>query len=163
MKKITHIITDLNTGGAERMLHKLLGNMDTSLYESDVISLTDVGRLGKKIKERGIPVRALGMRSGRPNPFLVFRLSRWLRKERPDLIQTWMYHADLIGGLAAKLSGLSIPIVWGIRTSALDPKLSKKTTILTARASAFLSRWIPKKILCCSEEAKNAHVAMGYQ
>lgn len=162
MKKITHIITGLNTGGAEGMLYKLLSYTDLALYEIDVISLLDIGPVGKKIEDLGIPVRALGMRPNAPNPFALVRLAWWLRRNRPDLIQTWMYHADLFGGVAAKLGGVSTPVIWGIRTSNLDHKFSKKSTILTVKISAFLSRWIPQKIICCSEASKVVHINMGY-
>lgn len=162
MTSITHIITGLNTGGAETMLYKLLSNIDRTKFEPKVLSLTDIGSIGKKIEKLGISVKALDMKRGVPDPRYVFRLAAILKKEKPDLVQTWMYHADLIGGLAAKLVR-NIPIVWNIRHSNLDPEGNKKTTILTAKACAKLSKTIPKKIICCSEASFKVHSELGYE
>ena len=159
--KILHIITGLSTGGAEMMLYKLVSKMDLDKFEIQVISLTGIGPIGKKIEDLGIPVRALGMKRGVPDPRMVFKLARWLKKYTPDIIQTWMYHSDLVGGLAAKLAG-NIPVVWGIRHSNLDSEGNKRTTIWTAKTCARLSRWLPVKIVCCSEASRMVHTALGY-
>src|SRR5213075_855913 len=100
--KLTHIISGLSTGGAEMMLYKLLSVSNRKCDAHDVISLTDVGPVGERIKMLGVPVKALGMARGRPSLTALIRLSRWLRHGSPNVVQTWMYHADLIGGLAAK-------------------------------------------------------------
>ena len=73
-----------------------------------------------------------------------------------------MYHGDLIGGLAAKLSGRSL-VVWGIRNTDLSPERTKRSTILTARACARLSNWLPEKIVVCSEASQKVHIKMGYR
>ena len=117
--------------------------------------------MSEKIQKLGVPVRFLGMRPGRPNPVSMLRLIRWLRQTPPDLIQTWMYHADLIGGLGARLAG-DIPVVWGIRNSDLSGGESKSLTRLTMRICARLSRWLPERIVSCSEAARDIHIAAGY-
>ena len=157
-----HIITGLNIGGAEIMLCKLLSYIDKTKFESKVLSLTDIGSIGKKIEKLGISVKALGMKRGVPDPRYVFRVTAVLKKEKPDLIQTWMYHSDLIGGIAAKMVR-NIPVVWNIRMSNLDPEGNKKTTILTAKACAKLSKIIPKKIICCSKASFKVHSELGYK
>lgn len=159
--KLLHIISGLNTGGAEMMLYKLLSAMDRSAFSVEVVSLTDIGSVGNKILSIDVPVRALSMRRGVPNPFAVVKLVKWLRQSRPDVIQTWMYHADLIGGVAAKLTG-DIPVAWGIRNSNLDSQGSKHSTIWTANICAKLSRFLPTKIICCSEASRIVHTALGY-
>jgi len=159
--KMLHLITGLNTGGAEMMLYKLLSYIDRESFEVRVISLMDIGPVGRKIQELGVPVRALGMRRSVPNPLSLLRLVRWIRQDPPHYIQTWMYHADLIGGLAAKLTG-GIPVIWGIRHSKLDPRSSKRTTFWIARACALLSHWLPARIVCCSEASRRIHMDLGY-
>jgi len=143
------------------MLYKLLSAMDRKTFDSEVISLTDIGSVGKKIEALGVPVRVLGMRRGLPNPLMILKLAGWLRRFKPDAIQTWMYHADLIGGLAAKIAG-GIPVAWGIRQSNLDPTGSKRTTIWTAKLCAWLSHCLPSKIVCCSNASQQVHHALGY-
>lgn len=144
------------------MLHKLLSVSTPAESDVQVISLTDIGPVGERIRELGVSVRALGMRRGRPGTGGLVRLRRWLRRSEPDLVQTWMYHADLLGGLAAKLAG-PIPVVWGIRNGVLEPVGNKRTTIWTAKACATLSRWLPNWIVCCSESARRFHESMGYR
>src|ERR1700704_688097 len=101
MIKVTHIITDLSPGGAETMLYRLLGRMDTIQFKNEVISLTNLGSLADKIRMAGVPVRALMMKKRTPDPFAFVRLLHWIRDSKPQIVQTWMYHANLIGGLAA--------------------------------------------------------------
>ena len=143
------------------MLYNLLSFMDRDRFALETVSLTDIGPLGDKIRSLNIPVEALGMRRGAPDPRAIFRLSHLLHRRRPSLIQTWMYHADLMGGIAAKMAG-GIPLVWGIHNSDLDPETSKRMTIRTARICARLSHWLPKSIVCCSEASREVHTRLGY-
>lgn len=159
--RITHIITGLDLGGAEMMLYKVLLQMNRDAFQAEVISMRDMGTLGEKIAKLGIPVRTLNMRRGIPDPRALYRLVRILRSEPPDLIQSWMYHANLMGGLAAKLAG-NIPIIWGIHHSNFDPQKSKRRTVWTMKAGALLSSRVPREIICCGEVPKRVHLAMGY-
>jgi len=159
--RVTHIIAGLDSDGAEKMLHRLIAGMDASRFESEVISLTNLGPMARQLEARGVRVRALGMKRGSANPFYLLKLAAWLRKSRPQVIQTWMYHADLVGGLAAKLAGHS-GVVWNIRHSELHPQTDKRSTLWTGRVCARLSRRLPKRIVCVSETSRKFHSAMGY-
>jgi len=103
--KVTHVITCLDPGGAELLLYRILSAMDPERFENEVISLTDLDGLAGKIRAAGVRVRVLGMRRNVPNPFPVVRLSQWIRESKAQVVQTWMYHANLMGGLAARLAG----------------------------------------------------------
>ena len=118
---VTHIITDLSTGGAEMMLEKLLSHIDRQRFAARVISLTTSGPIGDRLEALGIPVQALGMRPGMPDPGAVVRLAGWLRSSPPALVQTWMYHADLVGGLAARLAvGLFHGLMKRVRVARVE-------------------------------------------
>lgn len=158
---ILFLITGLVADGAERMLYRLISRMDRTRFVITVVNMADVGSLGEQIRAVGVPLRSLGMRPGVPNPMSLLRLVRWLRQNPPDVIQTWMYHADLLGGLAAKLAG-SIPVAWGIRHSNFSDQSSRKLTIYTMRACAQISRWLPARIVCCSEASQRVHTELGY-
>lgn len=160
---ILFLISSFNSGGAEMMLYRLIRGMDRSRFAPQVISLVDIdlAPLNEKFRSMGVPLRSLGMHPGRPNPLSVVRLAQWLREDQPDLIHTWMYHADLLGGLAAKLAG-DIPVAWGIRHCNLSRNANKWLTLQTAKACARMSGWLPAKIICNSEAARNAHAAVGY-
>ena len=155
------ITTSLVVGGAQMMLYKLLAGMDRTRFDPEVISLINIGPMGKKIESLGIRVRSLGMHPGIPNPVALLRLIYWLRQSRPDVIQTWMYHADLLGGIAAKLAG-GIPTAWGIRHSNFSDQGSRRLTIYTMKTCAQMSRWLPARIVCCSEASQQVHTALGY-
>jgi len=123
--------------------------------------MTVIGPIGEKIQELGIPVYEMRMRRGIPNPLSLVDLAVRLRKISPQVIQTWGYHADLMGGLAAKMAG-GVPVVWGIHHTTFDPKGTKRMTVLTAKMSARLSKWLPKHIICCSETSRLVHTQLGY-
>src|ERR1051326_2654943 len=143
------------------MLCKLLSASTRADSGAEVISLTDVGPVGERIRRQGITVSALGMGRGRPGVSGLVRLARHLRRTAPDLVQTWMYHADLVGGLAARLAR-NIPVVWGIRNGVLEPIGNKRSTIWTAKACARLSGRLPRRIIVNSERARRFHETMGY-
>ncbi len=159
--KITHVITGLSAHGAETMLYRFLSASDPQEYQHEVISLTDRGAMAGKIEALGVPVRVLRMRPGIPNPLAVPRLARELRETRPQLVQTWMYHADLLGGLATRLAG-NVPVVWGIHHTRVDWRETKFLTVLTVRLCALLSRRVPAAIVCCSKASEEAHLKLGY-
>ena len=159
--KVVHIINWLNYGGAEVMLCSLLARTDRERFESMVVALVDVLPLAERVEALGIPVRAIGMRPGVPDPRGVVRLARLLHRERPGVIQTWMYHSNLIGGIAARLS-VRAPVVWGIHHTKHDAQAEKRTTLWTVAVGARLSRWLPARIVCCSESARRLHEQRGY-
>jgi len=159
--RVTHIISGLGLGGAEVMLARLLAHTDRARFEPEVISMTSRGPIGEEIAGRGIPVHTLGMRRGIPTPWHVPALVRLLRQTKPDVIQTWMYHADLMGGLAGRRAG-RIPVVWGVRHTDLRWGSARLTTILTARLNALLSGALPAAIVCNSEASRRIHERMGY-
>jgi glycosyltransferase involved in cell wall biosynthesis len=160
--KILHVITGLNAGGAEFMLYNLLSRLDKTFFSSHVVSLTNKGLIAERIETLDVPVQALSIPRGMPDPRGIWRLRQIIQKHKPDIIQTWMYHADLIGGLAAKISRTNTPVVWGIHHTNLDPKNNKKTTLLTAKACALLSKSIPRRIVCCSKASAQVHAKLGY-
>jgi len=158
--KIVHLITELNTGGAEQMLCKLVTHMDRKAFRPLVVSMTDRGPVGEKLASEGVPVLELGMRLGRPTPAGLLKLCRLLRKHDPNVLQTWLYHADLLGLLAGKVSAVK-RIVWGIRCSDMDLRNYSPLTALTVWSNARLSCF-PDAILVNSEEGKQVHEKRGY-
>lgn len=156
--RVLHIITGLGDGGAEAVLHRLITH--DPLDEHHVVSLTGLGKYGPLLRERGLKVTALEMPRGRMTLAGLKGLWRAVQQGRPDVIQTWMYHADLLGGVVGRLAG--VPVVWGIRNTTLEPGLSSRNTILVARLCARLSRWAPRRIIACAQAAVEAHAALGY-
>src|SRR5207247_1641862 len=97
-------------------------------FKPHVISLSTLGEIGPRIHALGVPIEALGMRPGVPSVFGLIRLVRRLRALAPDIVHTWMYHADLLGGAAARLAGVP-RVVWAIRHGNLDADKNKRSTL----------------------------------
>jgi glycosyltransferase involved in cell wall biosynthesis len=158
--RVAHVITDLDLGGAEVTLERLLPRLTEAGVESIVVCLSTPGPLADRIRERGTPVVELNLRPGRPNPLALVRLWSLLRGFRPDLVQTWLYHADL-AGLLAGLAARVPHIVWNIRCAELDPRDHPRSLPMLLRALAFSSR-IPDAVICNSEAGRLAHERLGY-
>src|SRR6202049_5206449 len=161
MIKVMHIIATLGPAGAENMLCRIAAGMDGTRFENEVISLTEVLDLAKRMQAIGVRVRTLGMKKSIPNPLLVMRLAEWIRESKPDVIHTWMYHANVIGTLAARLAG-NVPVVWAIHHNAFDPRVDKRRTMLVNRACALLSRKCAARIVFCSEASLRTHKKLNY-
>jgi len=161
MIKVMHIITTLGPAGAENMLCRIASGMDSTRFENEIVSLTGILDLAERMRSAGIRVRSLGMKKTIPNPLAVMRLAKWIRESKPDIIHTWMYHANFIGTLAARLAG-NAPLVWSIHHNALDPQSDNRRTMLINRACATLSRKFADRILFCSHSSLHNHKKLNY-
>jgi len=158
-KKIFHVITGLNNGGAEAVLFRLCTY--DKVHKHIVVSLIDAGKYGPLLQEKGIVVYSLNMPVGRVTISGLLNLYKLIKIHNPDIVQTWMYHADLIGGVVAKLAGIRT-VLWNIRHSTLETGKSKRTTLLVAKLCAWLSHFLPEKIICCAHKAQKVHSTLGY-
>lgn len=158
--RILHVITTLDVGGAELTLLKLLASTDRSLFTPEVVSLTTAGPVAAMIATLGIPVRALDLRGSPPDAGKLLSFLARTRQRPPNLTQTWMYHADLVGGVVGRLSGS--PVVWGIHNYLLIAGVVKPRTSRIVRALAALSSHLPARIISCSQTSAAAHVQLGY-
>lgn len=162
MIRVTHVIDGLSVGGAEVMLANLLRRSDRSRFESEVISLTGIGPVGEAIRDTGVPVRSLGLEPSPRKALAVLRLPSMVRASRPDLVQTWLYHADLLGGLSTRLVARRVPLVWGVHRSDLDAGWTKRRIAIAAQLCARISGRVPTRIVCCSTDAASRHIELGY-
>lgn len=159
--KVLYVTTGLNTGGAEMMLYRILYSINREKIQPIVVSLIDKGTFGDQIESLGIPVYTVGMKRGLPNPFEIFRLIRFIKQIKPDLIQGWMYHGNIAAQFANFLIGRKTPVLWSIHYSISSLNSDKKTTVAIIKLSAYISR-LPKKILFVSHSSKAQHEALGY-
>ncbi len=159
MLNVVHIITTLETGGAQMMLLKLLQRMDRNEFTSDVVSLGPPGALTNSVAAVSRRVESMNIRPGMDALGAISRLGRYLRQIRPDVVQTWLYHADLLGGIAARLA-TTAPVLWNIRTSSLgEPSVTNR---IVFRLMAGLSRIVPFEIVSCSLRARDTLIDLGY-
>jgi len=156
-----HVITGTNVGGAERVLSRLIARTQSRGIGYQVISLVSRGPVADDIEREGVRVVDLAVSRNYPSPFCLWRVAQIIRRFKPDAIHTWMYHANLIGGLAAALVRQA-PVIWGIHHTTLLGRQSKRRTICVDRACAALSGFVPYKIVYCAREARRVHEARGY-
>ncbi len=160
MTRVVHIITGLAVGGAEVMLDRLLGALDRSRIQSEVICLAGEGPIAARIREKQIRVQALNLSSGISALAGIPRIVARLREVKPDVVHTWMYHADFLGGAAARLLG--VPVVWSLHAGTVDPAQNARSTHWLIQVLAKLSSTVPNRIVSCSHVGRKAHEAVGY-
>ena len=160
--KIIHIITTLGLGGAEKVLFNILKNNNDKYFEHQVICLSSGGHVTNEIKKLKIKIYFLELNKkffiGIINCFLI--LNKFKNKEN-IIVQTWLPHSDLIGGLISKLCGYK-KIIWNIRISNFTKSSFKFRTLIIVLINSLLSYFIPKKIISCSVAGINSHKKFGY-
>lgn len=161
--QILHVITDLAIGGAELMMERLVENLAAQgRHRQAVISLASKSTIGPRLEALGVEVEALGMHRYADVPSAFLRLRQAMARRRPDLVQTWMYPSDLIGGVAARLAGVP-RVVWNVRIAEIAPEYGiARSTIMTRRLCARLSSRVPDRIVYVAESARRSHEAIGY-
>ena len=160
METVLHVITGLGLGGAESQLFHFVTS-DTS-RKHHVVSLMHEGVFGPRLKEQDIAVTCLHMPAGKISFAGMRQLYRLVRSMRPDYVQTWMYHADLVGGLMAQLAGAR-NIFWGLHNTHVDPSRTAWRTRFVVRLCALFSGFVPRRILSCSSAGVDVHAALGYR
>jgi glycosyltransferase involved in cell wall biosynthesis len=157
-RHILHVITGLAVGGAENALYRLILEFRGSDYSHTVIVLTPGGGMYARFVEAGIRLIVLDLKRSPIRHFL--QLYRLMRTMRPDIVQTWLYHADFLGGLAARIAG-NRNVIWGVRTTDVDGGCARATSFVR-QLCASLSRWVPHTIVCVAEAARRSHSLVGY-
>lgn len=157
MIKVLHVITGLGNGGAERSLFNLVTSRQSGIRHS-VISLSGMGSYGLLIKDAGIPIEAVGIRSFSTAVGAISRLRALVRQVVPDVLQGWMYHGNLATSLARQPG---IPVAWNIRQSLPDIHEEKFGTRAAIKAGCVFSKRVNRTVYN-SFVAKEHHEALGY-
>jgi glycosyltransferase involved in cell wall biosynthesis len=154
---IFHLIVGLETGGAEMMLSRLVTGLTN--HQHVVVTMTGLGKLGERLVQAGHRVENLNFKQ---SGLLIgiWRLWRLLRNARPDVLQTWMYHSDLIGGIVGRLAGVP-RIVWNVRNTKI-PQRGWSSTLLIIKLCSLVSYFVPHRIICCAHAGRRLHESLGY-
>ena len=129
---VLHLISSLEAGGAQTMLRNLVLASPPGVLRHHVVAMMDGGSQADLLRARGVRVETLGMGRGQPDPRGAIRLARILRSVRPSIVQTWLYHADLLGLIGRPVAGARV--VWSRNASHSNEKLRERRM----RAQAFL-------------------------
>jgi len=155
--KIFHIITGLKVGGAENALLRLILHSPDN-YKHIVLCLTTGGAMHDVFLKSKINVITLDFKKSFFKSF--YCLIKHIRRHKPDIVQTWLYHANLLGGVSAKLSGVNT-VIWGLRGTAI-PQSSLSLHNLVMSFGSFMSYFVPSSIVCNAESVRNFHANKGY-
>ena len=158
---ITHIITGLERGGAERFLFNLLTNGLEGPFKNRVISLMSEGYYGPLLKQHKIPLSCLNLERGSINFKAVKELRKNLKNNPPDIIQGWMYHGNLAALFGNLMMKMRSKLSWNIRLSLEIFSEMKFGTRLVIKLGNLLSK-IPNLILYNSIRSIKQHRDMGF-
>ena len=134
--KLLHLITELNIGGAEKALARLLSHLDRSRFIPTVACLYGGGGpVADEIRALNVPVIDLGMTAKwRWDAF--WQLYRLLHREHPTVLHAWMFHANVPGRVLGRLAGVPV-IISSERTMGMESRwrywLNRITGPLTDR------------------------------
>ena len=118
---IALIITDLDIGGAERCLVELATRLDENRFRAVVYCLAPAPPPGgdsllKSLQTAGIEVHCLAGQRNWQFLSIVRRLERLLQRQNAQLAQTFLFHANIVGRIAARRAGVA-RVVSGIRVA----------------------------------------------
>lgn len=131
---VTLVITDLDVGGAERALVALATGLDRRRWEVSVVALGAWGELADVLRGQGIETTCLGLSARNPVSG-VSNLAAVLRQRGPRLVQSFLFHANIMSRLAATMAGRPW-VVTGLRVAEREKRWHLKVDRLTSRLSA---------------------------
>jgi glycosyltransferase involved in cell wall biosynthesis len=140
------------------MLHRLILSQSQGNYQHVVAALDPLGEMRDRFRQVGVELVIFDFKRAPVKEML--RLTLLVRRLKPAIVQTWLYHADLLGGIAARLAGCK-KVIWGIRTTDVA-KGGSRATALVRWLCARLSYWVPHTIVCAAEAARRVHADLGY-
>lgn len=163
-RRLLHVISNLDVGGAERMLTQLTTASDGWAEETVVVSLLPGGFHADVLRRAGVQVVELNFRTVAGIAAGLRELSRTIRRFRPMVVQGWMYHGDLLAWLGLVLSGRRrhTGLIWSIRCSDMDLDRYGRPLRAVIRACAMLSGR-PDLVTANSAAGMRAHQALGYR
>lgn len=122
-RSLTFLITSLHKGGAETQLVRVATAMADRGWDVEVITLMPANAFAEALEAAGIEVRTLGIPRGRYDPRALAQLIRELRRSRPAILCTFMFHANVLGRIAGRIAGVPF-IVSSVRNAIFGGRLS---------------------------------------
>jgi len=159
MGTVLHVIYSLGQGGAERTLTNIC--LKSKKHIHHIVCLTNKSFYSNLLEENNIKIYELNMNKFYflfTSPIKFYSI---LRKIKPQIVQTWMYHSDLFGGIIARLAGIKI-VLWNVRSSSFKLPEITYSSLLVSRINALISWFIPTNVICCGKYAAQCHANQGY-
>ncbi len=160
--KIAYVITGLGVGGAEVAFCQLVERLDRKRFAFSIISLAKRGAYHERVEQcASAPIKYIGMSPTVPTPAAYARLRDELVRVAPDIVHTWMSHANVVGTLAARSAGLT-NIIWSIFNLPLSWAQAKKRTLAVNWVGHRLAPIGPKRIVFPAVASERKYFAIGY-
>jgi len=131
--KILYIIDKMKPAGAQTHLAEVISGLDKALFEPRLITLEEIG-----VK------RIYGLSGFRG----LLKLVRLMKKEKYDVVQTYLFSENILGVIAAKFAGVKV-IITGRRDTGLLCQGGWQHIL----AYRLTNRWV-NKIICVSEAVR---------
>ncbi len=157
--KILHIISSFGEGGAQAILSNYC-KFGQEKHKLLLISLSSQNVYSENFKDLGINTITLPLSLNLKLFKNLVDLFFIILKFNPDIIQSWLYHADLVASLYGFF--LNKKVIWSIHNSDLPSSSLSFSLKVIIRLNAFLSYFSPKIIICCANSAKNYHTTLKY-
>lgn len=156
--KVLHVITNFAAvGGAETMLSRLI--LAQPQFEHHVVALMRINETYDSALAQCASVKALQW-NGRNSLSVLKQLRSVIRQIQPDVIQGWMYHANVMSKLACIGVKQAPPLYWGIHHSLAAFQDESRSTKLALYLSRILSPYVTG-IVYCAHSAQAQHQAFG--
>jgi len=147
--KLVHLITELSNGGAQSALLRLLRGLDRTRFTPVVACLYNGdGEVARQIRALEIPVIDLGMQH-KWQVGAFTRLYRLLRREKPAILHTWMFHANLAGRIIGRLAGIPHLVT------------ARRNVEIGGAHREWLTRWtafLDERVIAVCELARQAEI-----
>ncbi len=147
--KVMYLIPRLCEGGAERQLSLLARNLDRGRFCTCVGTLADGGELENELVDAGVPIISL-VRRGRLDVRPILKLAKQLRRERVDVLHSFLFIDNLFGRLAGFLARTPVVIASarGIEYDVHGPRASADRVLQRfCDAVVANSRWMKGQLI----------------
>jgi len=157
-RPIIWMIDSLGPGGAEQLMPAILKNLKQTGFNIRICALQiRAGNpIASDLERLGLPVDLVPIPNLR-QPFNLFRILRYLRLHRPQLLHTQLEFADILGTVAAKLLG--IPSVSTVHTLDIFPE--KKSAWGRMKLRWFLLGKFCDRVIAVSEKTRLHYLQSG--
>jgi glycosyltransferase involved in cell wall biosynthesis len=161
--RVLHIVPNLNIGGAELVLSRLARSLTGQGIESRILALESGGPLGPELERAGLQVTELtvGNRLFIP-PKLFHHVRKHYKSWSPNIVQGWMYHANVAALIARSALGKKASVIWNVRMAHTNLTTEKRSTVYMVRLGAMLSARADCIIYNSSNSATLHEQSYGY-
>ena len=157
-----HVISGLGTGGAESFLVAMATRLAAQGIEQHVVSIKSGGANADKLAAAGLPVTELGVGGPLSAARAYGPLLDLVTREKPDVLQGWMYHGDLCAAFMHSLARRRPRLYWNIRCSDMRLEDYSMQLRMVVRACAWASPR-PDIVLANSRAGGEVHLRAGYR